>query len=199
MAGEAKKVAGSVKKDARRTTSLLEQARHTAHEQSRERRPKARPRARRCRSSRTHSSRRPQAGPTRCAAAAPGRRPHHRARADPLRPDGRHAVLLLPRRRDRDGGRSGGEPDDRLARQACGDAHLDNFGAFGTDQGNLVFDVNDFDETYPAPWSGMSSASSRVRSWPPARPEPESRGKGQLRQPVRPDIARQCRRSRTRA
>ncbi len=36
--------------------------------------------------------------------------------------------------------------------QACGDAHLDNFGAFGTDQGTLVFDVNDFDETYPAPW-----------------------------------------------
>jgi uncharacterized protein (DUF2252 family) len=36
--------------------------------------------------------------------------------------------------------------------QACGDAHLDNFGAFGTEQGTLVFDVNDFDETYPAPW-----------------------------------------------
>ena len=36
--------------------------------------------------------------------------------------------------------------------QACGDAHLDNFGAFGTEQGSLVFDVNDFDETYPAPW-----------------------------------------------
>jgi uncharacterized protein (DUF2252 family) len=36
--------------------------------------------------------------------------------------------------------------------QACGDAHLDNFGAFGTGQGSLVFDVNDFDETHPAPW-----------------------------------------------
>src|SRR5262245_57430658 len=36
--------------------------------------------------------------------------------------------------------------------QSCGDAHLDNFGAFGTEQGSLVFDVNDFDETYPAPW-----------------------------------------------
>ena len=36
--------------------------------------------------------------------------------------------------------------------QACGDAHLDNFGAFGTEQGTLIFDVNDFDETYPAPW-----------------------------------------------
>ena len=36
--------------------------------------------------------------------------------------------------------------------QACGDAHLENFGGFGTEQGSLVFDVNDFDETYPAPW-----------------------------------------------
>jgi uncharacterized protein (DUF2252 family) len=36
--------------------------------------------------------------------------------------------------------------------EACGDAHLDNFGGFGTQQGTLVFDVNDFDETYPAPW-----------------------------------------------
>jgi len=36
--------------------------------------------------------------------------------------------------------------------QACGDAHLENFGAFGTEEGSLVFDVNDFDETYPAPW-----------------------------------------------
>ena len=36
--------------------------------------------------------------------------------------------------------------------QACGDAHLENFGGFGTEEGSLVFDVNDFDETYPAPW-----------------------------------------------
>jgi uncharacterized protein (DUF2252 family) len=36
--------------------------------------------------------------------------------------------------------------------QACGDAHLDNFGLYATPERNLVFDVNDFDETLPAPW-----------------------------------------------
>jgi uncharacterized protein (DUF2252 family) len=36
--------------------------------------------------------------------------------------------------------------------QACGDAHLSNFGLFGSPERRLVFDVNDFDETLPAPW-----------------------------------------------
>jgi len=36
--------------------------------------------------------------------------------------------------------------------QACGDCHLANFGAFASPERNLVFDINDFDETYPAPW-----------------------------------------------
>ena len=36
--------------------------------------------------------------------------------------------------------------------QACGDAHLANFGAFATPERRIVFDINDFDETYPAPW-----------------------------------------------
>jgi uncharacterized protein (DUF2252 family) len=36
--------------------------------------------------------------------------------------------------------------------QCCGDAHLSNFGAFGSPERNLVFDVNDFDETLPGPW-----------------------------------------------
>ncbi len=36
--------------------------------------------------------------------------------------------------------------------QACGDAHLANFGMYATPERNLVFDVNDFDETLPAPW-----------------------------------------------
>jgi uncharacterized protein (DUF2252 family) len=36
--------------------------------------------------------------------------------------------------------------------QACGDAHLSNFGLFGSPERKLVFDVNDFDETVPAPW-----------------------------------------------
>jgi uncharacterized protein (DUF2252 family) len=36
--------------------------------------------------------------------------------------------------------------------QACGDAHLLNFGLFATPERNLVFGLNDFDETLPAPW-----------------------------------------------
>jgi uncharacterized protein (DUF2252 family) len=34
----------------------------------------------------------------------------------------------------------------------CGDAHLNNFGLFATPERKLVFDINDFDETYPGPW-----------------------------------------------
>jgi uncharacterized protein (DUF2252 family) len=36
--------------------------------------------------------------------------------------------------------------------QACGDAHVSNFGKFATPERNLVFDINDFDETLPGPW-----------------------------------------------
>lgn len=36
--------------------------------------------------------------------------------------------------------------------QACGDCHLMNFGLFATPERKLVFDLNDFDETHPAPW-----------------------------------------------
>jgi uncharacterized protein (DUF2252 family) len=35
---------------------------------------------------------------------------------------------------------------------ACGDAHLSNFGLFGSPERRLLFDVNDFDETLRAPW-----------------------------------------------
>ena len=36
--------------------------------------------------------------------------------------------------------------------QCCGDAHLSNFGVFASPERELVFDVNDFDETLPGPW-----------------------------------------------
>ena len=36
--------------------------------------------------------------------------------------------------------------------QLCGDAHLSNFGIFGTPERNMMFDINDFDETHPGPW-----------------------------------------------
>ena len=43
-------------------------------------------------------------------------------------------------------------PVTGLAVQACGDAHLSNFGVFASPERSLVFDVNDFDETLPGPW-----------------------------------------------
>lgn len=36
--------------------------------------------------------------------------------------------------------------------QACGDAHLCNFGGFATPERNVIFSINDLDETFPAPW-----------------------------------------------
>ncbi len=48
--------------------------------------------------------------------------------------------------------------------QACGDCHLMNFGGFATPERNIVFDINDFDETLPAPfeWDLKRLASSFV-------------------------------------
>jgi uncharacterized protein (DUF2252 family) len=43
-------------------------------------------------------------------------------------------------------------PVSGLRVQACGDAHLSNFGAFAAPDRRLVFDLNDFDESLPAPW-----------------------------------------------
>jgi uncharacterized protein (DUF2252 family) len=45
-----------------------------------------------------------------------------------------------------------GTPAAGLRVQMCGDAHLSNFGAFASPERNLVFDVNDFDETLPGPF-----------------------------------------------
>ena len=45
-----------------------------------------------------------------------------------------------------------GTPDTGIRVQACGDCHLMNFGGFATPERNVIFDINDFDETLPAPW-----------------------------------------------
>jgi uncharacterized protein (DUF2252 family) len=45
-----------------------------------------------------------------------------------------------------------GTPRSGLTVQCCGDAHLSNFGVFGSPERQLVFDLNDFDETLPGPW-----------------------------------------------
>src|SRR3954470_24768200 len=43
-------------------------------------------------------------------------------------------------------------PRSGLQVQLCGDAHLSNFGGFASPERDLVFDLNDFDETLPGPW-----------------------------------------------
>ena len=43
-------------------------------------------------------------------------------------------------------------PATGLRVQACGDAHLLNFGVFATPERREIFDINDLDETLPAPW-----------------------------------------------
>jgi uncharacterized protein (DUF2252 family) len=45
-----------------------------------------------------------------------------------------------------------GTPASGMTAQLCGDAHLSNFGAFASPDREMVFDVNDFDETLPGPW-----------------------------------------------
>ena len=45
-----------------------------------------------------------------------------------------------------------GTPTSGVTAQLCGDAHLSNFGLFGTPERKMIFDINDFDETLPGPW-----------------------------------------------
>lgn len=45
-----------------------------------------------------------------------------------------------------------GTPATGIHVQACGDAHLMNFGGFATPERRIIFDINDLDETLPAPW-----------------------------------------------
>jgi len=55
-------------------------------------------------------------------------------------------------------------PTSGIYVQACGDAHLSNFGSFATPERTMAFDVNDFDETHPAPfeWDVMRLCASIV-------------------------------------
>ena len=57
-------------------------------------------------------------------------------------------------------------PATGIRMQACGDAHLANFGSYATPEGLPVFDINDFDETLPAPfeWDVKRLATSLVVS-----------------------------------
>ena len=55
-------------------------------------------------------------------------------------------------------------PSSGIYVQACGDAHLSNFGAFATPERTMAFDINDFDETHPAPfeWDVARLAASII-------------------------------------
>src|SRR5215216_7039710 len=66
-------------------------------------------------------------------------------------------------------------PATGISVQACGDAHLLNFGLFATPERNLVFGLNDFDETLPGPWewdvkrlAASSVVAARTVGFPPA-------------------------------
>jgi uncharacterized protein (DUF2252 family) len=68
--------------------------------------------------------------------------------------------------------------DTGLRVQACGDCHLLNFGLFATPERHLVFDMNDFDETLPAPWEWdlkRLTASFAVAARDTHRPDEEAR------------------------
>ena len=58
----------------------------------------------------------------------------------------------------------GNAPSTTLKAQCCGDAHVSNFGVFATPERRLIFDLNDFDETFPAPfeWDVKRLAASIV-------------------------------------
>ncbi|MEV3959280.1 DUF2252 domain-containing protein [Nocardia sp. NPDC050193] len=45
-----------------------------------------------------------------------------------------------------------GSPDTGFTAQLCGDAHAGNFGLYGTSRGEIVMDINDFDDTVAGPW-----------------------------------------------
>src|ERR1700729_1610875 len=53
-------------------------------------------------------------------------------------------------------------PGSGITVQACGDAHISNFGGFAAQDRRLVFGPNDFDETLPGPWgwAGKRMAAS---------------------------------------
>jgi uncharacterized protein (DUF2252 family) len=64
-------------------------------------------------------------------------------------------------------------PTTGIRVQLCGDGHLSNFGGFASPDRELVFDLNDFDETLPGPWewdlkrlTASVAVAARERGWP---------------------------------
>ena len=84
---------------------------------------------------------------------------------------------FLPRRRRDHGAGPGVGAVTGLRVQACGDAHVSNFGKFATPGRNMIFDINDFDETLPGPWEWdvKRSPGACTSSRTPARFHPAKR------------------------
>ena len=75
-----------------------------------------------------------------------------------------------------------GTPTSGIIVQACGDCHLMNFGGFATPERNLVFDINDFDETLPAPFEWdlkrLAASFAIAARWRGFNREPGARNGG---------------------
>jgi uncharacterized protein (DUF2252 family) len=74
-------------------------------------------------------------------------------------------------------------PATGLRVQSCGDCHLNNFGAYASPEGTPVFDINDFDETLPAPFEWdvkRLAASFAVAGRVAHMPEKDCRGLARL-------------------
>lgn len=91
-------------------------------------------------------------------------------------------------------------PVTGITTQICGDAHLANFGVFGSPERALVFDANDFDETYPGPWEwdvkrlAVSAVLlGRDRGWPAAEQERLARVVGAVYRMAMSDLAAKSR------
>jgi hypothetical protein len=79
-------------------------------------------------------------------------------------------------------------PATGLRVQSCGDCHLANFGSYATPEGTPIFDINDFDETLPAPfeWDLKRLAASLVTpdgSRPCRTRQPAARAHGRAELP----------------
>ena len=78
--------------------------------------------------------------------------PDSRAHSHSLRTDGAQSLHVLARIGGAMAYDLAGTPATGVQVQACGDCQLLNFGLFATPERNLIFDLNDFDETLHAPW-----------------------------------------------
>jgi uncharacterized protein (DUF2252 family) len=68
--------------------------------------------------------------------------------------DDQFTVWVSAWRSDRDGSRCGATPATGINPVVCGDSHLGNFGFYASPEGELVIDLNDFDEAHPGAWNG---------------------------------------------